>query len=687
MSQIYAEFDGLAVEVSASMSRTPGVSPDVGQLVWRANGTLPSSPFGDLVFFIDGAPPVEVVRFTRCKLDDPREQRSGLINAVYRVFDRREEWQFPVLFGSWNVRDDNKLVIAGMAKNPQQLASLALDALGETGYDVSALPTVFEPIRVDWHYEPAAVFLNKLCDRFGCKVHLGFDDIVRIKQDGIGAVPAATLADGVSLAEEPEVGLIVNLAPDHLTAYAHDTLFESWLSLGESVAEDVDGKVKPIDQLQYKPATGWDHYSPDSDHGMACMFAVLKADTSLSDEKRDKIKALYRRDVFRRYRVTGFAGGATGPPGFPQYDNTASGDYALIEVLDDGTVNLISSHAMESDAIAAKVLATPAVGSVGLYIVPPWVNFGRIGFTDAGIGWNLVTINANGSYTGTSTFGARFIDRRAAVAGRANEDIIAMPNQTVFDYRLIIPLEESRVESGISFNGERKELKAEVVGKFRVLNKKLQARYGQRRTTDETTNRIYWGDFSIDKENATVLFDQPMFRVVANNREVAELYLRTGYRLRLSRYGNIWHRNYTVSTGSTRGTANGVVPRVDLQELNIQQYTDAYLDVDSRTTVASNTVALDGYLADTLTEAMKKYQNLQAPQRRVYTPISAIDTDGVVVQVQYTCGAGQFGFVIASVGQQHDRSQPSAVQKQERLQQKVLSFRELNRFAREPENE
>ncbi|MCX8092493.1 MAG: hypothetical protein N3I86_16450, partial [Verrucomicrobiae bacterium] len=57
---------------------------------------------------------------------------------VYRVRiqDRRWKWRFGQISGEYNVRrDDNQQnFLLGTARNPQQLARLCLDAMGEQNY-------------------------------------------------------------------------------------------------------------------------------------------------------------------------------------------------------------------------------------------------------------------------------------------------------------------------------------------------------------------------------------------------------------------------------------------------------------------------------------------------------------------------------------------------------------------------
>lgn len=105
------------------------------------------------------------------------------------------------------------LLIGG--KSPQQLAKLCLDALGETNYDVSELPDTARPY-VHWDEVRPAEALARLCDQFGCRVVLGVDDRVYVRQVGVGQpldrTDGRTVSEGINAPELPDK-IVIRTAP------------------------------------------------------------------------------------------------------------------------------------------------------------------------------------------------------------------------------------------------------------------------------------------------------------------------------------------------------------------------------------------------------------------------------------------------------------------------------------------
>ena len=82
--------------------------------------------------------------------------------------------------------------------------------------------------------------------------------------------------------------------PERLIAIAGLTLVETRLKM-EPVGEDTDGKIKPVDDLSYKPGEGWvNNMSTD-------MLGVGASETD--PVKAKEMKALAKKTVFKWYRV------------------------------------------------------------------------------------------------------------------------------------------------------------------------------------------------------------------------------------------------------------------------------------------------------------------------------------------------------------------------------------------------
>jgi hypothetical protein len=91
--------------------------------------------------------------------------------ACAQIFDRRWRWQFTSVSGNYNARLASGIVDPYTQKQPGELAELILQQMGETGYDVSRMPTgVFPPAH--WNASRGDLALAELCERVACEVVL-----------------------------------------------------------------------------------------------------------------------------------------------------------------------------------------------------------------------------------------------------------------------------------------------------------------------------------------------------------------------------------------------------------------------------------------------------------------------------------------------------------------------------------
>ena len=625
-----AFFGGLEVQVSWSMTRSHGTSPDVGQLVFRKGGTLPSNYVGNLVL-TNGE--TAMVGFADCMLANPSERIGGTRDIVYQVMDRRWKWKTPTLFGQYNVRDQANILIEGTEKNARELALLALQALhapnGGT-FDVSALPTDAELApHVIWHYEPAAQFLDKLCSLFGCVVNLMNDNSVKIVTENTGTEP-----DNTGLMYPVESGLIINPAPDYISAYAGDTLFDSWLTM-EAIGTELDGSVKPIEMLSYAPTAGWK--SGDPQHGYESQIRS-KLRATMTKAQIDKTVEMSNRNLFRMYRITGFPKGQLYFPGF------------TIE----GSVGSAGSLPNEGDASKVYLINARRTAL--------WTGNAYVGVTykASTTNWSLVDPLLIANLASEPTIGSG--TREAMETQRKNSGIaryiLVAPGVAAIDLRNILPLLGTRVESGPDELGKSTRKAAEVCGLFIEHDFKLKNK--------TTASLCVWKHgMRIDAEKGHVILGAPAFkRGASGGLEQAELYVRCGYGLRQTQYSSRLHRQYNLASGNTLGIANAIVARTDVNEYRVQNYGSDYNDLSVVGTTITNTTAIDAILLQAATEHLKQYQNYVAPKRKQYTPYRSIDTNGIVMQVSYQGGHGQLGEMTVSIGGSFDLSQPPAKKKQ-----------------------
>jgi hypothetical protein len=626
-----AFFGGLEVQVSFSMTRSPGVSPDIGQLVFRQGTTLPGGFIGDLVLTNDSTP---IVTFFGCMLIAPKEQFERNRDIVYRVVDRRWRWKTPTLLGEYNVRDDANLIIAGTEKNPRELALLALQALHyPTGgsFNVDALPTDVELApHVVWKYESAAAVLDRLCALFGCSVHLMNDNSVRILQDNVGTEP-----DDTGLMFPVETGLIVNQAPDYVSAYAGDTWFDGWL-LTEDIGLELGGAVKPIDMLSYKPNGGWK--SGDPEHGYTSQITA-KLRATQAQEAIDKQVEIAHQTVFRMRRITGFPPGQFFFPGFTLEESVATVGQ-LPSVGDPSKVYVIADN---------RTVIWTGTEYVGVTYYASLAN------------WAVVNplLISNLAANPTIATGTQAAMEAARTAAGQPHYVIIPPAATAIDTKLLLPLMASRVESGLDELGRRARKPAEMCGKFHESDFRLRNKV--------VTKLAAWKHgLRIDANKGQIFLGKPAFERGSDGVKSAEMYVRCGYGFRAKPYGTRYHRRFDKATGNTLGIANAVVNRSDINEYRVQNYGSDYNDLSVLNPTITNTTAVDTILDHSATEHMKQYQNYPAPKRKTYTPFRAIDTSGIVHQVSYN-GGRKIAQTIASIGGSFDPTQPPA--KLKRLQE------------------
>ena len=637
---------GVEVQVAFSMSRSHGTSPDVGQLTWRSGTTLPSSAVGHLVI-ANSSTTVEnqddvIVTFWNCFLRNPMQKIGATKDITFQVMDRRWKWKTPTVFGQYNVRDDKNLLIAGTEKNPRELAALLLDALGERdsqgdpNYDVSVLPTDVELApKVFWHYTPAAVELDKLCAMLGCAVLLLNNDTVKIVIDHIGAEP-----DDTGLMQYVDSGLIINPAPDYISAFAGDTVFDSWL-VTEAIGIDMDGSYKPIGMLSYKPDYGW---VDDPRTGYASAIQGTKRGT-LPEEEINKMISLANKSICRLFRVIGFSEGQKFFPGFTieaAVGNTGN----LPDKGDSSKVYNLSNQRMVVWDGTQYVGVTLCNNSASQYML---VN-------------TLLIASLAGTPVISSGTEAAMIAAQTAAA--LPQYVVIGPGETAVDPRIITPLMPSRADNTLDELQNNTKLAAEVAGMFFEDGEFLMNKTPIKMT-------IWKHGFSIDQKRGHISLGKPALQKDGDLKP-GKMYVRCGYGYRNAPYGSRYHRRYTLATGNTLGIANGVVNRSDVAEYRVQNYLSDYNDFSQIGTTIINTPQVDAILLASAVENLKQYQNLVAPKQKEYTPFRAIDTNGKVVQVTYSGGVNRLGVTQVSIGASFNMTQPPAARKRiEELQRRT----------------
>lgn len=237
------------------------------------------------------------VRLFNCRLVqiEPRYGGDGsLARLALHVVDRRWTWvNRGWVRGLYNFREGSGSFRKQHKKNAQELAKLLFDAMGETRYDVAALPTDQFPY-CEWDGNPAR-YLETLCSQFACRVSLNpVNNQARIVKVGTGAsLPwDQTIIDDKFDVSPPQ-------RPPYVILYGGRTLYQQDLELEAVGTEPDTGEIKLIDNLTYRPPThlgGW----------YACAYDFPKIDpipkpaigeATYQDHARADIWKLYRIKV------------------------------------------------------------------------------------------------------------------------------------------------------------------------------------------------------------------------------------------------------------------------------------------------------------------------------------------------------------------------------------------------------
>lgn len=335
MADLQAEvrYPGIEQVESASITRGMGITPSVFQIsiapqarAVETDGTLELS-FGNVR-----------ISFLSCHLDSSSlsYNANGYLVSLNLV-DRRWKWQYGSISGSYNLRNDDFTIRSETEKTPRQLATLCFEAMGENNFDVGALPNVARPT-VEWEGENPAQALANLCDDLGCRIVLRLGGNVRIVKANVGApLPPGPVMDE-QIADDPAE------RPDGITILCGRNRYQADF-LTEAVGLDKDGKIKPIDDLSYKPAGGWN-------------VADLPDFQSLADKE---LVQLAKMSVFRWYRIKASEAAPINLPG-----------YGLIKDL--AQILPIESEQVDVGVIDGVVKNKPA-RAYGVWFVP---NMGRL---------------------------------------------------------------------------------------------------------------------------------------------------------------------------------------------------------------------------------------------------------------------------------------------------------------------
>lgn len=277
-------FAGLVGIESAVFTLSRGVMPSRGVVrtpVWNQTPEKVS----DFEATYDGV----TLTLTDCAVTDCSIDASGQGTYLVITFeDRRWRWQFTEIVGRYNVkRDENTLLYE---KTPQELAEMLLDAMGETAYDVTALPNLTRPF-VDWRNSRCDLALNELLSALDCDIvpDLTAGELVVVK---LGS--GDTLPNGPWM-ENPSANVTYAPSPEQIRVITADARYQCLFEL-EAVGLEPDGSIVPVAELSYTPdPDGWEPEDPDDFSGVTGTYT----EDGISREYRD----LALQSVDRWFRI------------------------------------------------------------------------------------------------------------------------------------------------------------------------------------------------------------------------------------------------------------------------------------------------------------------------------------------------------------------------------------------------
>jgi len=256
------------------------------------------------------------LKFEDCVADSLEAQRGpdGLLVWALHLLDRRWKWRkCGTISGYYNVRrgfgetaggDKRTSIVTDTLKTPHELAKLCLEAMEEKGYDVSALSQENAYPVIEWDGMLPSEALAELCELYGCRIVLHINGRVKIEKLGEGKKLAlgATGLDGGIAVDSPEV-------PDSIVILTAPIRWQYDFEL-EPVGMDLDGWIKPIDELSFTPITntqgakgerGWAYVDVPNFNDLT---TVTKPDTpNAKTVYETKTRELAQQCVYRWYRI------------------------------------------------------------------------------------------------------------------------------------------------------------------------------------------------------------------------------------------------------------------------------------------------------------------------------------------------------------------------------------------------
>lgn len=195
---------------------------------------------------------------------------TGKRHWVIRVWDRRRTWKGRRIDGGYNLRYRDCTVKPSTQKTMKELWDILFAKASEpSAVAYLSDATVHPP--ADWANELVTTAMDSLCELFPAHICLEASDRFTVRQTGDGPVIPTPESN---LGKAPLYTCRVDRGPLKVCIRCAPTLFQAFLRL-VAIGRDADGTIKPINDLSYKPAGGWEAEHPQFFSGVAPEYRHL----------------------------------------------------------------------------------------------------------------------------------------------------------------------------------------------------------------------------------------------------------------------------------------------------------------------------------------------------------------------------------------------------------------------------
>lgn len=246
---------GKEADGGGSFSLQTGIEPSTAVLRMRLSYSFPQV---GVLGLVDGQ---QGRSFKNCRLvrSTVTEGNGGARWREVQIEDRRWMWSDGhfACYGEYNIEHGGTNTIR---KTARELGVLLCVAMGETGYDVSALPnTDGSGDPTVWDGDNPGTMLMELCSKWNCIPTLSNQDTLVVKKLGEGRLPSPDSRQmDFTVAKEPEIIPSAFVYEGGETHLQHELVLEP---VGMEISGANTGEWVPIDQLSYTPggagSGGW----------------------------------------------------------------------------------------------------------------------------------------------------------------------------------------------------------------------------------------------------------------------------------------------------------------------------------------------------------------------------------------------------------------------------------------------